>query len=83
MPSGRAFNPKALSYLRVISPALKLLVGKARHGAQVMRAGELEHRSESFELFGFDVMVDEAIKVWLLEVNKSPGCESRTCLAPH
>lgn len=48
--------------------------------AQVMRAtGDLlTPRAESFEVFGFDVMVDEAMKLWLLEVNLSPGCESRT-----
>jgi len=47
---------------------------------QTLRAGEdlLTPRPKSFELFGFDLMVDEGMNVWLLEVNLSPGCENRT-----
>jgi hypothetical protein len=28
-----------------------------------------KHRNNSFELFGFDIMVDDDFKVWLVEVN--------------
>ena len=28
----------------------------------------------SFQLFGFDFMVDEDLKVWLIEVNGAPAC---------
>lgn len=38
----------------------------------------LPHRENCFELFGFDVILDEDCKPWLLEVNLSPSlaCES-------
>lgn len=32
---------------------------------------------QSFQLFGFDFMVDEELKVWLIEVNGAPACAQR------
>lgn len=55
-------------------PSVKKIVVDTLRSAD----SQLVQRAESFELFGFDLMVDEAMKVWLLEVNLSPGCEGRT-----
>ncbi|KAG7200187.1 hypothetical protein KM043_000621 [Ampulex compressa] len=38
----------------------------------------VKHPETCFELFGFDILIDETLKPWLLEVNLTPslGCDS-------
>ncbi|KAK9819734.1 hypothetical protein WJX72_001737 [[Myrmecia] bisecta] len=40
----------------------------------------IPHQPNSFELFGFDVMVDSNLKAWLVEVNSSPSLSTDTPL---
>eukprot|EP00826_Nyctotherus_ovalis_P021114 TRINITY_DN1674_c0_g4_i2.p1 TRINITY_DN1674_c0_g4~~TRINITY_DN1674_c0_g4_i2.p1 ORF type:complete len:184 (+),score=14.64 TRINITY_DN1674_c0_g4_i2:225-776(+) len=38
----------------------------------------IEHTPNSFELYGFDFVLDSDFHPWLLEVNLSPACSERT-----
>lgn len=40
--------------------------------------GAIEPRKPSFQLFGYDFMLDEDMKVWLIEVNSSPAMDYST-----
>jgi D-alanine-D-alanine ligase-like ATP-grasp enzyme len=37
----------------------------------------VDNRKNSFEVFGYDLMVDADLKVWLIEVNSSPSMDSK------
>jgi tubulin monoglycylase TTLL3/8 len=38
----------------------------------------MEGKKNAFEIFGLDFIVDENLKVWLIEVNSSPTFEIST-----
>jgi len=39
---------------------------------------QIIHRKNSFEMYGFDFMVDSTSKVWLIEVNGNPDMSHST-----
>jgi hypothetical protein len=38
----------------------------------------IEHRKNSWELYGFDFMIDSNYNTWLIEINSSPACDYST-----
>ncbi|EGZ16494.1 hypothetical protein PHYSODRAFT_437481, partial [Phytophthora sojae] len=42
---------------------------------------QVQHRSNSCELYGYDFMVSEDLTPWLIEVNSSPACDYSTPIA--
>jgi tubulin monoglycylase TTLL3/8 len=33
-----------------------------------------EQRQASFEIYGFDIVLDEELRPWVIEINLSPAC---------
>jgi hypothetical protein len=64
-----------LSKLSKIRKNFEEIIIKAIRSGQ--EAG-IEHRNNSFEIYGFDFMLDKNLNAWLLEVNLSPACAERT-----
>ena len=58
----------------VITPRLKDIAKWS-----LMCASEMvEHRKNSWELYGFDFMIDSDFNAWLIEINSSPACDYST-----
>ena len=62
-----------VNFLQDIAPQLKALV-KDTVQATYLKL-DTQHRAYSFEVFGYDFMLDETLKPWLIEVNTNPCLE--------
>ncbi len=61
-----------LLWSRISDVILKTLLSGEHIVQQAMKKNGT-HRTNCFEIFGFDVLIDSDLKPWLLEVNLSPS----------
>ena len=66
-----------LMWSRIYDVIIKTILCGEYHVTQSMKKNCL-HRSNCFELFGYDILIDSDLKPWLVEVNLSPAlaCDS-------
>lgn len=61
------------SWDKELRPRIHAAVWGALKGA----AEAMEQRANTFEVYGFDLVLDERLRPWVIEVNLSPACHER------
>lgn len=60
-----------------------LMAGTCHHDCSRLTQEYVPNKSSCFEVYGFDVMLDNCLKPWLLEVNTSPALNTPSPLDRH
>ncbi|TNV74755.1 hypothetical protein FGO68_gene14506 [Halteria grandinella] len=57
-----------------MKPKLNQVIFSTLKGVQ----DSMDHRPNTFEIYGFDLILDSDLRPWVIEVNLSPACNERT-----
>ena len=68
-------EPSGVDYMTKIRSRMNEIIVNTFLSAQ---DSQLDHRPNCFEVYGFDFLLDNHLKPWLIEVNLSPACSERT-----
>ena len=61
-----------LFWSRIYDVIIKSIISGENHIFNAMKKTCI-HRSNCFELFGYDILIDSDLKPWLIEINLSPS----------
>jgi tubulin polyglutamylase TTLL5 len=70
-----------LLWSRIYDVIIKALLSVDTHITGALK--KLGNKSNCFELFGFDILIDSDLKPWLLEVNLSPSLATDSPIDTH
>ena len=82
-PSAKASPPSTANPANIFTSKIQPRLKDIARWSLLCASEMVEHRKNSFELFGFDYMIDNDYNAWLIEINSSPACDYSTKVSSY